>query len=93
MNTDELRTKYLGMPKYQYDPIIDDGQFSPEEIRVIEKYGNWFDAISKGEIPLDMQTDKIRHFYTATQLTQSDFRGRTKYEELWLTYKKAECPF
>lgn len=93
MSIDELRAKYLDMPKYPYDPIIDQKDFLPDEILAIEKYGHWFDAISKGEIPLEMQTDKIKHFYEATKLTQSDFQGRTKYEELWLKYKEAECPF
>tara|TARA_R110001592_G_scaffold254784_1_gene518238 strand:+ start:3442 stop:3723 length:282 start_codon:yes stop_codon:yes gene_type:complete len=93
MNIDELRARYLGMPKYQYDPIINSENFSSDEIIAIEKYGHWFDAISKGKIPLDIETDKIKHFYEATKLTQSDFKGRTKYEELWLKYKEAECPF
>ena len=81
------------MPNYPYDPIIENGEFSTDEIIAIEKYGNWFDAISKGEIPLNLQTDKVKHFYEATKLTQSDFKGRTKCEELWLRYKNAKCPF
>lgn len=93
MNLDELRAKYLDMPKYPYDPIIKQEEFSSIEILAIEKYGHWFDAISKGEIPLYMQTDKIKHFCEATQQTLSEFKGRTKYEELWLKYKNAECPF
>ena len=93
MSLNELRARYLNMPKYQYDPIIDNGEFSSDEILEIEKYGHWFDAISKGAIPLNLQTEKIKHFYEATKLTQTDFIGRTKYEELWLKYKNAECPF
>ena len=53
----------------------------------IAKYGNWFNAIWNRVIPLT--TDKLKHFYAAEN---DNFKGRTKYEDLWYRYKKVENP-
>jgi len=87
---DELRQEYLNMSPYVFDIVInEDHLFTAKEKEDIAKYGNWFDAIWNGEIPLS--TKKLKHFYEAQK---DDYKGRTKYEELWYRYKKIEgLPF
>jgi len=84
---DELREKYLNMAPYSYDVTVK-SHFTDQEIDAIEKYGHWFEAIWRDQVPL--VTDKLRHFYLAkNRLCDS----RTKMEDLWFRYTKLKFPF
>ncbi len=87
-NTDKLRQHYLKMPNYHFDMTIDDYQFSDKDQSDIAKYGNWFQAIWDGKVPL--VTDKLKNFYAAKN---SNCKVRGKFEELWYQYKLREIPF
>ena len=88
MNLAELRQQYLNMPNYIYDGTIRENLFTGKEISDIEKYENQFNAIWNNEVPLI--TEKLKHFYAAKN---KNFKGRTKWEELWYKYKQNEIPF
>jgi uncharacterized protein YifE (UPF0438 family) len=87
-NTDKLRQHYLTMPRYHFDMTIDDYHFSDKDQTDIAKYGNWFQAIWLGQVPL--VTDKLKHFYAAKS---PNAKNRGKFEELWYQYKLRELPF
>jgi len=84
---DALRDRYLKMTPYLYDANVVE-HFNPDEIKAIQKYGHWFNAIWEDQIPL--VTDKLQHFYLAKNRL---FEPRTKMESLWFKYKQLATPF
>ena len=88
IDVDKLRQHYLSMSHYHFDMTIDDYYFSDKDRADIAKYGNWFQAIWEGKVPL--VTDKLKRFYVAKN---SNAKNRGRYEELWYQYKLRELPF
>ena len=88
MNLDELRQHYLWKAPYPFDEFIREGIFTSDEIAAINKYGHWFEAIWRGEVPLT--TEKLKRFKNAEKMDPSE---RNKWEELWVRYDRERCPF
>ncbi|MCP4596141.1 hypothetical protein [Neptuniibacter sp.] len=82
-----LRQQYCATP-HEFDAFVPKDKFSAKEIQLITQYGNWFDAIWRGDVPL--VTDKLRHFYAARS---RNCVGRTGVEEVWFRYDSLRIPF
>ena len=88
MNLDELRQHYLCKAPYPFDEFIREGIFTADEKAAINKYGHWFEAIWRGEVPLT--TEKLKRFRGAEKMDPSE---RNKWEDLWVRYDRERCPF
>jgi hypothetical protein len=74
---DQLRNQYTQTP-YMFDMTMSEYEFSKKEKALIERYGNWFEAIWNGEVPL--HTDKLKHFYA---VKEANFQNRIPVEEFF----------
>jgi uncharacterized protein YifE (UPF0438 family) len=88
MNLDERRQRYLNKAPYPFDWTIPEGLFTTDEVEAINKYGFWFEAIWRGEVPLT--TEKLKRFRGAEKMDPSE---RNKWEDLWVRYDREKCPF
>lgn len=86
-DVDKLREKYLSMPAYSVE-LMDEGLFNQEELKELAKYGNWFEAICSGKIPL--KTEKLKHFNKAQE---TGYEPKSRLERLWYRYQQAKIPF
>ena len=86
---DGLREKYLNMAPYPMARLFDRGLFTPEEIKILEKYGYWFEALLLEQVPIT--TEKQKKFMKAQK---KGFEPKGIYERLWYRYRDAtKTPF
>lgn len=84
---DQLRQNYLDKGPFRLDPYCDIGLFTSEEISDLLKYGRWFEALAKGQVPL--VTDKQKEF---VESLKKGVEPKSKYARLWYRYLEATKP-
>jgi hypothetical protein len=85
----QLRGEYLKRGPFKLDPYCDRGLFTPEEIKNLEKYGHWFQALAYRRVPILIDSQK-----RFVKELKKGVEPKGKYARLWYRYMVAtEPPF